>query len=55
MKNPDYGKLAIKLVEKVIKVIKKEVFNSSKDESSKEKRNGKTMESSGRCSNNHND
>ena len=51
-KDINYGKLTIKLVEKVVKVIKQEVMG--KDKKSKEKCNGKTMESSSRCSSNHN-
>ena len=43
-KNIDYTKLAIKLVEKVVKVIKQEVIG--KDKKSKEKDNGKIVESS---------
>ena len=45
-KEIDYVELAIKLVEKVVKVIKKEVLKGSSDEEpSKEKCNGKSMES----------
>ena len=47
MGKPDYVKLAIKIVGKVVKVIKKEVLKgSSEDESIKEKNNGKSVEDS---------
>ena len=43
----DYKKLAIKLAAKAVKVIKKEILDSSKkEESSKEKENGKSVEDS---------
>ncbi len=46
MAKTDYVKLAIRIVDKVFKVIKKEVLKGSQDEeSSKEKGHGKSMES----------
>lgn len=42
----DYVKMAIKIADKVFRVIKKEVLRGSSDEESlKEKANGKSMES----------
>jgi len=47
MGKPDYVKLAIKIVGKVVKVIKKEILKgSSEDESTKEKDNGNSVEDS---------
>jgi len=47
MEKPDYAKIAVRIVDKVVKVIKKEVLKgSSEDESIKEKDNGKSVEDS---------
>ena len=47
MEKPDYAKIAVRIVDKVVKVIKKEVLKgSSEDESIKEKGNGKSVEDS---------
>ena len=47
MAKTDYAKIAVKIVSKVVKVIKKEILDSSKkEESSKEKGNGKSVEDS---------
>ena len=47
MGKPDYVKIAVRIVGKAIKVIKKEMLDSSKkEESSKEKDNGNSVEDS---------
>jgi len=47
MGKPDYVKIAVRIVDKVVKVIKKEILKGSSDvESSKEKDNGNSVEDS---------